>query len=290
MAIKLVENYSVTLARQSVRDSLMYHGEEVVVLQMYHINQDEGTATRCPVCFDDIYKSSDQLCNLCYGTTFQGGVKTAARVWAMFSDHVVEETFRQRGVWAADQREIQVEAFPLLTEHDYVVRVRKWSANHVPLEIEGYYEIMQVTRDSMRTGNRFGQYTWDIIGQKANVTELQKNSVITGFPVLNQDFPEAVQTGTTVAPPVVQPDTKVVYYPLPTTPSAEGGLYSAQGFTYIQSTPSDVWTFENPLGRYPAGITVYIGEEVVQAEIDTPDVNTIVVSFSEPQTGRVEVI
>lgn len=291
MAIKLVENYSVSLARNSVRDSLMSHGEECIALAMYHVNADEAIQPRCPVCFDDIYKSPDQLCSRCYGTTFDLGVKTAARVWGMFSDHVYEETFRQHGVYATDQREMQIEAFPVLMQHDYIVRVRRWDDNHTPLEIEGYYEVTQVTRDSMRTGNRFGQYTWDIIGQKVNVTELQKNSVITQFPVLNVVFPEAIQVGTTVAPPVVQPDTKVVYYPLPTTPSVDGGLYNVQGFSFIQQNPSAIWTIENPLGRFPAGVTV-IDESgnVVNAEVDFPDIRTIVVTFSQPRTGRVEVV
>ena len=51
------------------------------------------------------------------------------------------EAIRERGVWVPDAREMQCEAFPLFMERDYVVRVRKWTSDHRPLEIEGYYAI-----------------------------------------------------------------------------------------------------------------------------------------------------
>jgi hypothetical protein len=190
--IDLPENYSVSLARQAIRDSLLSHGEECVALQMYHVGQDENKADRCPQCFDDIYKQSDiSNCTDCYGTTFAGGVKSAVRVWAMFTDHVVAEQVGQNGVWTPDQRDVQIEPFPALTEHDFIVRIRMWDALHKPIEIEGYYGVQQVTRNSLRTGNRFGQWGWDVVGQKATITELQKNSPIYAYPVVGVQFPDS---------------------------------------------------------------------------------------------------
>ena len=200
--IDLTEDYSVKLARQTVRDSLLSHGEQCILLQMYHVGADEGTAQRCPH-YDDIYKQSEQSsCPDCYGSTFAGGVKSAVRAWAIFTDHVAAEQVGQNGVWTPDQRDVQTEPFPLLTEHDFIVRVRMWDPNNIPLEIEGYYGVQQVTRNSLRTGNRFGQYTWDVVGQKATVTELQKNAPISFYPVLGIQFPESALSRGVTPPPV----------------------------------------------------------------------------------------
>lgn len=190
--IDLPEPYSVSLARQSIRDSLLSHGEECVLLQMYHIGEDEGKAKRCPQCYDDIYKQSEAAnCTDCFGTTFVGGVKSAVRVWGLFTDHVAAEQIGQNGVWTPDQRDVQTEPFPLLTEHDFIVRVRMWDSLHKPIEVEGYYGVQQVTRNSLRTGNRFGQARWDIVGQKATITELQKNSPIYSYPVVGVQFSDS---------------------------------------------------------------------------------------------------
>lgn len=191
--IDLPEPYSVSLARQAVRDSLLSHGEEFVLLQMYHpATTDETTARRCPSCYDDIYKQSEAVnCPDCYGTTFAGGVKSAVRIWGLFTDNVEAEQIGQNGVWSPDQRDVQFEPFPLVMEHDFLVRVKMWDSTHKPIEVYGFYGVQQVTRNSLRTGNRFGQARWDIVGQKATITELQKNSPICTYPVVGVSFSDS---------------------------------------------------------------------------------------------------
>jgi hypothetical protein len=301
MAIKLVENYAVTLARQSMRDSLMSHGEECIALRMYHVNEDEGKAARCPQCYDDMYKQSNAInCSDCYGTTFAGGVKSAVRVWGMFTDQAVAEQIGAKGVWQPDQRDMQVEPFPLLTEHDYVVRVRLWDSSHKALEVEGYYAIQQVTRNSLRTGNRFGQWQWDIVGQKATVTELQKNSPICSYSTLGIQFPDAYSVlsgaSTPVVQPslsaafgqaqstssVVQPDHKIVFFPV-------GELLPEGVFVFEQTIPSDQWIITHSLGHTPS-VHVTINGEEVDADIIYPNSTTVLVQFAEPQVGRVEMV
>lgn len=285
MAIKLVESYSVQLARNSVRDSLQSHGEECIALSMYHVNADEKIQQRCPICFDDTYKQPDPQCNYCYGTTFKGGIKYATRMWAMFADTSKVEAIRERGVWVPDAREMQCEAFPLFMERDYVVRVRKWTSDHRPLEIEGYYAIGQgIVRNSIRTGNRFGQWTWDVIGQRANVSELQRNSIICQFPVVNVEFPDTRELSATVGPnvPVFQPDTKVVFYP-------SSGLAGSQVLTHIQNGPSEEWLVTHNFDHFPA-VTVVVGGEQVDADISYPDSTTVRIGFAAPQVGTAELM
>lgn len=280
MAIKLVESYAISQLRGFVRDSLMTHGEEAILLAMYHVNADEDTVPRCSQCYDDIYSGGDQAtCTMCYGTTFQGGVKSAQRVWAMFSDKAIAENLGQHGVWAPDSREIQCEPFPELMEHDFVVRVRTWD-NHTPTELEGYYAISQVTRDSLRTGNRFGQWPWDVVGQRAKISELQSNSVIYQYPVLGQQFPDAtIEPETPLRVSVQQPDDKIIY--VNNHPIAVSG---EEVFTYTKSAPSTIWTIPHTFDHFPI-VTVIVGGVQVDADVQYPNPTTVVIVFASPQVG-----
>lgn len=76
------------------------------------------------------------------------------------------------------------------------------------------------------------------------------------------------------------------------TPGPPGPRGAAGGsiFTYTQSTPAATWTVSHNLGRFPASVTVWIGDEEVSTDIDTPDTSTAVITFSSPQSGRAELI
>ena len=97
--IDLPENYAIRNARQWVRDSLMSHGEECVLLCAYHVTTDFDTQPRCPACYDDMYEQPDQQdCATCYGTTFLGGIKSAYRAWGIFTDAVDQEDQTKYGM------------------------------------------------------------------------------------------------------------------------------------------------------------------------------------------------
>lgn len=297
MTIKLVEDFAVAQLRRDVRDSLQTVGEQVVVLAMRHPIIDED-AERCPECDDDVYNEAEGHCGICYGTRFAQPVKTAAKVWAMFSDQVVDETFTKQGVWQSDQREMQTEAFPQLMEHDFVLRVRRWTSDGRIAEIEGFYSIQKVTNNSVRTGNRFGQYTWDVIGQKAVITEVNDSVAITRYPVLGKSFAAGVvePVGSLATPPPVAPDTKVVYVPV-VTPAPEGapltpttpGVMWRQVFFHRQNAPARTWTIRHPFGYNPS-VTLFINDEEADTDVEFPDEHTAVLEFATPQTGVAQLI
>jgi len=205
MSLKLVENFAVAQMRRDIRDALQSYGEQAIVLGLRHEIAD-GDAERC-LCDDDIYNEGEGDCGVCYGTRFADPVKKVAKVWAVFTDQVADEEFAKTGVWEPDVREIQTEAFPLLMQHDFVVRVRRWTADGQAAEVEGFYLVQKVTTDSLRTGNRFGQYVWDVVGQKASVTKVPNSVAITRYPVLGHDFaaPVIEPVGALATPPVTQP-------------------------------------------------------------------------------------
>jgi len=287
--IKAPEDYSVTQLRKDVRDSLMLAGEECIVLQLFHAG--DADATPCPECGDDIYESAEKKCTSCYGTMFNGGVRLATRSWALFTDHQVSEQLGPRGIYRPDARSFQTEGFPWLNEHDVVVRVRKWNPDHTPLELEGYYELGKVDRRSLRTGNRFGQYSWDTVGQKAPLSELsEKAENITNYPVLGKLFEESVTvqpntpTGSFI---VVQPDVKVIYFPFvpgPGGPVAEEPITGATGITITQTIPASTWTIQHTLG-YEPNVSVIVGDEEVDAEVEYPNNSVVIINFGIPVAG-----
>lgn len=268
-AIKLTEQYAVDSLRRDVRDSLIMTGEPCILLQMYHPEADKN-APRCPVCHDDVYTSGEGDCDICYGTTVEGGVKSALRVYGLFSDTVWAEQLAKQGQWIPDAREIQTEAFPLLVEHDYVIRVRAWDEFNRPQEIEGFYNIAQVNRTSLRTGTRSGQQRWDVVGQRAAITVVNRTLAITRYPVLDKAFPEpnfnAASTpavGTVQVAPVATPST---------------------AFTHVQAIPGNTWTIKHAFD-HPPTVTVIVNQELVEPDIFYPRADTVRIEFAEPTAG-----
>lgn len=290
--IKLTEPYHIRQTRLDVRDALMMTGEMCILLAAYHLT-DEPDHPRCKFCYNSAYgQAKEYACPYCYGTTMEGGIKYAKRIWAVFTGDDNDEPFSKHGIQDSDQREIQCEAFPLLTQRDYIVRVSRWSEDFRPLAIAGIWQIGPVKVNGIRTGGRFSEQRFDAVGQKGQVSKMPPNTGIYKYPIIGESFAEngddLPQPGTVP----LQPDTKVVYYSIapgcgdePDTP-----VFNTHGFTFIQSVPSTIWTISNPLGRYPASVTVLIDGKVVETDEEYPDIDTIILRFGTPQAGRAEVV
>lgn len=289
--IKLVEPYAVTQLRKDVRDSLMTAGELAIALQLYHAGDKD--AVPCPECGDDLYNSPEAHCPTCFGTMFVGGVRYGMKVWAMFSEHESTEAITQRGLYEPDSREVQLEAFPLLSERDVIVRVESWNIDGSPEEVAGFYTLQAIKHSSVRTGPRYGQATWDIYGQKGMCSELPNNPKggITTYPVKGVVFEQSVQltpaSATLPANAVVEPDVKVIYFPFVATPSGEtpgGPTTGTGGFTFTQAIPASTWTIQHNLGYQPQ-VYIIVGGEEVEAEVEYPNDSVVVIVFGTPVAG-----
>ncbi len=267
--INLVEDYAVAQARQAVRDSLQAHGEMCIVLSMYN-RFDTGDLPMCPYCTDDIYTTSGEACSICWGTGVQGGVKQAVKIWGMFTDALAREEYRKHGVWQADAREFQVEAFPLLRQHDYVIRIQRWDDDGTPAEIEGFYGIREVTRNSMRTGSRFGQSQTDVVGQRAQITKLSDITTIAAYPVIGASFDSA-------NPAVPQP------VPLTLLSSPAPPPKNLHAYT-IGDGESTTITIAHYLGTKDILVQLYdiaTGEQV-DTNISASTISTVTLAFQDP--------
>lgn len=284
--IKLVEDYAITSARRDVRDALTLEGEQAILLQLFHA--EDVDAIPCVECGDDIYNSAERECTVCYGTMFEGAVRSANKIWALFGDSTANESLTARGVYTPDNRSVQFEAFPTVGEHDILVRIAQWEGGQ-PVKVYGYYSLEQVIQRSLRTGSRFGQANWDLIGQKATVDELPpQHRGILNYPIAGRQFFEGVQlipaTPLQPAQAVLQPDTRVIYFPFEAAPGGVTPVLPGGGMTFVQSFPASTWTIHHTLGYEPAVSTIVDGEEV-EAEVDYPDNATVVITFNSPQAG-----
>lgn len=287
--VKLVENYAITSLRNDVRDSLTLAGEQSVLLQLFHSGDHD--AQPCPQCGDDVYKSPEMRCPSCYGTTFNGGARTALKVWALYTDDDKDEQRTNRGEFQPDARSVQLEAFPMVVEHDVIARVKSWNSDGTAAVLEGYYILQKVTRRSLRTGSRAGQYGYDVVAQKAQLSEMPDGAPLTRYPILGQHFSESVSTRSTSPPSIVtQPDSKVIFFP-------SGGFTPGGGNrTYAQTLGNDVDTtfvVTHNFGTEDVTVGAYdtvTGEEVT---VDVPHrtVNTVVVRFATaPGTNAFRVV
>lgn len=307
--VKLWEPYAVTYLRNQVRDSLAYHGEEAIAMQLIHPNELQPDDQQCPRCASDSYPGGENDCPVCFGigridAVSGSGVRMAKRVWCEFTDHVVGEALGQKGTWMADEREVQLEAFPLLVEHDVIVRVPRWNiATHTPVVDGQFFRLQAVTRSSVRTGgNRFGQTRDDVYGQKATCSLLSSESEgITNFPIKGVSFPDVTITGTPLPVAVAEPDTKVIYVPVPdgSTPAPNTGAVLGAAmrwdpvFTFTQTVPATVWSIHHSLGHRP-DVSVYVNDELVNADVDgdaDPDnpLSLVTITFGSPQAGYAEI-
>lgn len=251
--IKLVENYAVSQLRKDVRDSLMMTGEQAVLLQLFHAG--DSDAVPCPQCGDSVYKSPETDCYSCYGTMFDGGVRQAMKVWALFTDHVASEQLSQRGTYQVDQRSVQFEAFPTVIEHDVIARVSSWNFDGTPGTVEGFYILQQVTRRSLRTGNRFGQSSTDLVAQKAQLSELSGAvKMIERYPLAGKTFAMPTESWSPISPGPDSPladllsqhqaaasNPLLAAYGPPTQPGIPipgGQLYVDQGTGLVYEQPS----------------------------------------------------
>ncbi len=291
--IKLTEPYHIQQTRRDVRDSLMMAGEMSIAMVTYHPTNDRD-ALRCQACWNSIYKQSEtSSCTRCYGTTYDGGFKEIRRIWALYTGDDNDEPQTKQGIWDSEQREVQLEAFPILTQRDYLVRVSRWSADYRPLAIDSIMQVGPVKVNGIKTGARFSEQRFDAVGQRAQVSKLPETAGVYKYPLIGVQFSENGPVNLGDLPPVTQPDTKVVFFPIsgPGIGDDDPTIFEGKGFTFVQETPSDTWTIANKLGRYPASVNVFLNTgEMIEADEEYPDENTIILTFGQPYAGRAEII
>lgn len=183
--VRLPQPYASNHVAMQNFEALQTVGEQVIYLRMFHVNIDHETHPRCTNCYDPDYNQQDQFkCPVCYGTTYQDGVKQACRAWAIVGDAQNQEDFSRQGVWNKERVTAQLEITPTTMTNDYIIRVARWSVTNVPLELGERYILEDVGVRSVRTGAGFGQVPRrDFFGQKTYMSKVDPNHPIQLYPV-----------------------------------------------------------------------------------------------------------
>jgi|SRR3954462_2705138 len=192
--IRTPQQYANRRMAELVRESFQTVGELCIFLKMYHawVEDSEAESAHCPRCWDPFYKeSTDMACSVCGGTglspnSTSRGVKQFGRAWCVVSDNTNnQEVLRKYGQWDQDDREMQLEGGIEPEDHDYVVRVLRWTADYRPLELGPRYKIDNPQPVSVRSGNEFGQSALNnVVGYKFRAQRLRDFQ-----PVVKFDFP-----------------------------------------------------------------------------------------------------
>lgn len=71
----------------------------------------------------------------------------------------------------------------------------------------------------------------------------------------------------------------------PPGPQGPAGAAGGSAVVHVQSEPGANWSVTHSFGREP-NVVVLIDNEYVIADVTYPDLNTVVIGFGEPQTGK----
>jgi hypothetical protein len=91
---------------------------------------------------------------------------------------------------------------------------------------------------------------------------------------------------------VINPEINVVSVSAPGPPGPPGATGSAAGeaIVYSQTTPAASWPIAHNLGR-PVGTVIRLDNgEIVNTQVDQGDLNTVVLIFPAPTTGKALVL
>jgi hypothetical protein len=175
-------------------DSAQRLGEQIIALKMFKSSDPNNSSRQKSEHWDEVYQQVDYFDreNNDYGNVFNGGVDQAYRIWSIWNESTDGEQYSKRGEFLAEKREVQTEPWPELVQHDYLIRVKRWSPTGVPLELHPFRYVITtpVTDATVHTGGQLSQTDADRWGQRFSVSALPENHPIYEYSVdLTQPFP-----------------------------------------------------------------------------------------------------
>jgi hypothetical protein len=78
--------------------------------------------------------------------------------------------------------------------------------------------------------------------------------------------------------------------PVPSIPIGSGGGGTTPHHTHVQAAPAATWTINHGFGRFPWNVLISVGGVEIGSDVAFPSVNTVVLTFAEPVSGRAEII
>ena len=250
-------------------ESLFAFGEPALFTIMWRPQDHEaGLVDRCPVCSSSrsaaVFQQPERKkCPACYGTTFEGGIRTQLIRPALFSDRNTETADTQRGTMTFDTLQIETTPDFLFRKGDYIFR---------------------------GDGTRYqGEEKGEAIIRHGFSLPVPQDSFRGSIPAARLEDPTSLAY---LIPPVDPADLMDLL--ATTAPQVVSGTPEVPGTTISKIfyyEDSSNWLVPHNMGRrYPTvTVTDAEGDNIVLADIEFIDDSTLRVHWPEPYSGRVQV-
>lgn len=119
-----------TVERDHHKEVLYAYGEYAIFVLLWHPDDfDAGLVERCPTCFTSYGRAAEaygqsakNLCEDCFGTTFEGGFRAKIIRPAIFTDHQNDNVESARGSLDTDSVTMETTSDFTLQRGDWVIR------------------------------------------------------------------------------------------------------------------------------------------------------------------------
>jgi hypothetical protein len=170
------QNWAIEQERYRHNQALYSVGEMVMFVLMWHVEDHlKGYVRRCPRCFngDDaraakVYEQSTvNKCPMCYGTTFEGGVRAKIIRPAIITDSDDNEIQGERGV-----------TFPVKVTVESVSDFRFRNGDYLFRQDGSRYQLGNPQRTQLRTGFEHPSQAADSIGYAMGTATLENSTTV----------------------------------------------------------------------------------------------------------------
>ena len=120
------------ILRKNVQDAQQWLGENAAVCSMYNSQNAEGVP-RCSHCFNPIYGSSSTsggICQWCYGTGYEGGIRKMWLCPVLPSQTDYSQTYDNRGQLAGELMGFQLPDYVETWQDDFILRLNGWQVKN----------------------------------------------------------------------------------------------------------------------------------------------------------------
>lgn len=246
-------------------EALYLLGEPALFTMMWRVQDYEaGLVDHCSSCYTRSAQAFDQparkKCPVCFGTTFEGGIRGQIIRPAIFNDRNVELTDTIRGTLSIDT--LQVETTPdfVFTKGDYVFRADGTR-----------YQGEEKGEGVLRTGFAHPNSSDAFRGTIPSVRLEDPTSVAYTLPPTTEDLRLLLPGATTLD-----------LTGNPTLPE----YYAMKMYVF---TNEAVWTVDHALGQKVPGTVVVtdMDDDVMMAAVDYLTIDSLQVEWPSPMSGKV---
>lgn len=170
----IVPDIDSLIGSQIIEDAHSYLGHWAAIRRK--IRPDDGIE-RCPDCYDEVYEqSTNPRCTTCWGTTFVGGYFPTEITKAIFHSMNERIELTKTGLVRIVVPQVTIGSSPIVKEGDVIARIAYNEIAGIVESVGDRYWIREIEKIEIAP-------SYDLAGQKFQITELQYNDPIWNLPI-----------------------------------------------------------------------------------------------------------